>query len=134
MTLPVRILDRIEAGDCWEWKGRIAPDGYGHVWSEGATRVAHRVVYGALVGPIPPGMTLDHLCRNRACVNPDHLEEVTNRENILRGYGAGAVNARKSVCIHGHPFNTTRPDGRACLACGREKVRRYHLRVKGAKG
>jgi len=86
-----------------------------------------------LVGPIPAGLQLDHLCRNRACVRPDHLEPVRSRENTLRGFGPSAINARKTVCAHGHPFdeaNTGRsPNGRRfCRECGRIRARAYQAR------
>ena len=80
-----------------------------------------RVAYEMVVGPIPDGLQIDHLCRVRNCVNPDHLEPVTPRENTMRGYSIQAQNARKTHCIHGHPFegNTyARPDGnRECAVC-----------------
>lgn len=74
----------IQVSGCWNWVGGQSSDGYG-VWSlRGAvTRRAHRIMYERHKGPIPQGLQLDHLCRNRLCVNPDHLEPVTNRENIL---------------------------------------------------
>ncbi len=104
------------SGDCWEWTGAKGRTGYGLVWSERRVRGAHRVVYEALVGPIPDGMQIDHLCRNRACVNPDHLEAVTRQENIRRGF-----RVQKMTCPQGHPYdesNTYRFDGRRyCRAC-----------------
>jgi hypothetical protein len=70
---------------CWVWTGRLNRNGYGRAWHNGAEPVAHRAVYEELVGPIPAGEVLDHLCRWRRCCNPGHVEPVTVRENILRG-------------------------------------------------
>lgn len=119
--------------DCWVFAGRKHPDGYGRVKGGGRMRQAHRVLYEALVGPIPDGLTIDHLCRVRACVNPLHLEPVTNRENILRGEGWPARNARKTHCAYGHPFDEANtyvdPSGRrTCRACRREVDRRREAR------
>src|SRR6516225_3492381 len=87
-----------DVAGCWEWKGGRSGNGYGmfylgYVNRKTAQVLAHRFQYERLVGPIPPNMTIDHLCRNRACVNPSHMEVVTNRENILRGECVSAVNA-----------------------------------------
>lgn len=133
MTLPARISDRIEAADCWRWTGHISRDGYGSVWSEGRTRIAHRVVYQLLVGPLGRLEQLDHLCRNRACVNPDHLEVVSGRTNILRGFGAPARAARRSTCVRGHAL-TPVPDGtrRVCRECGRRWCREYRSKTGAA--
>lgn len=94
---------RYEIADngCWNWTGPRDHNGYGTVTIDGHTK-AHRAFYTRHVGEIPEGLQLDHLCRNRGCVNPEHLEPVTLRENVLRGTGVTAVNARRTHCIHGH--------------------------------
>lgn len=101
--LPDRFWDKVKMGwpgECWEWQAAIDQNGYGK-WNQ---FMAHRVAYTQCVGPIGEGLVLDHLCRNRACVNPWHLEEVTQRTNILRGEHAVAVNARKTHCPQGHTY------------------------------
>lgn len=127
-----RVWDSISTQeDCWEWTGSLRPDGYGRIYFGGrdSGRVwrAHRLVYEVLVGPIPDGMTLDHLCRNRRCVNPDHLEPVPNRENVLRGIGITAENKRKTHCVRGHEFtpDNTYAHGskRHCRTCRTENMR-----------
>lgn len=128
--LPERITSKIEHDDngCWTWVGARNWDGYGMIRHEGATRLAHRIVYTLLVGPIADGLTIDHLCRNRACVNPDHLESVTRRVNVLRGDTFQARHAAQTRCKRGHEFtpeNTyIEPSGsRRCIACRRARVR-----------
>lgn len=144
---PIRLFNALESrleawvdksGECWEWGGYRNEDGYGQIKVEGRMQGAHRVVYEHEIGPIPEGLELDHLCKNRACVNPAHLEPVTGRVNILRGEGFGAVNARKTYCIHGHPFDkaNTHIDSRGrrnCRACHRERMRRKRERATKAE-
>lgn len=122
-----------KSGSCWMWTGRTDRYGYGRFKLDRRMALAHRVSFLFSLGSIPPGMTIDHLCRNRACVRPDHLEVVTRKVNSLRGIGPTAVNARKTVCNSGHPFspeNTyTRPNGhRDCRTCIRARVAAYRAR------
>lgn len=114
--------------NCWVWAGRRNDKGYGIIKKGEKITLAHRLVYTTLVGPIPPGLTLDHLCRVRECVNPAHLEPVTLSENCRRGESPMARHARKTSCVNGHPFNeenTCRSQDsrgrwrRACRVCDR---------------
>lgn len=109
---------------CLPWTGHVVPSGYGAYPYRGGQMRAHRVAYIEAHGSIPEGKVIDHLCRNRSCVNPDHLEAVDNWTNVRRGDSPVAVNARKTHCIRGHEFtpeNTItprkRPTQRYCRAC-----------------
>lgn len=124
--------------ECWEWQATRTSAGYGHFHVSGRLVSSHRFAYELLVGPIPEGLELDHLCRNPACVNPAHLEPVTHSENILRGVGPVAENARKTHCPRGHPFtadDVTIRDGRVhrkCLICARATALRSYYRRKAS--
>ena len=89
---------------CWLWIKALDRYGYGQINIRGRSLRAHRVVFEEAKGPIPAGLVLDHKCRIRSCVNPDHLEPVTVAENLMRGEGPAAQAARKTHCIHGHAF------------------------------
>ncbi len=110
-------------GACWLWLGAKVHNGYGQLKRSGKMVRAHRYAYELLIGPIPDGLQLDHLCRIPNCVNPDHLETVTSRENTMRGVSFAALNARKTHCPQGHPYSGAnlhiRPRGtRKCRMCG----------------
>jgi HNH endonuclease len=131
-----RFWNKVEkTATCWLWTGDVSTYGYAqfHLGSR-AKRITvkgHRLSYEMFLGPITEGMTLDHKCRVRRCVNPAHLEPVSARENVRRGLSIPAQNARKRVCQHGHPFNglntkwRKNPPGRDCKACDAERQRRY---------
>lgn len=137
-SLEERFWARVDAsGDCWEWTGDTSTQGYGRLTRCGRELGAHRVAYEILVGPIPSGLTIDHLCRVHHCVNPDHMEVVTNRVNVLRGYGIAAQRARRTHCPQGHPYdeaNTYRAsrNKRVCRTCQREQQRRLHAARRAA--
>lgn len=118
---------------CWIWLASHDRKGYAQFGTPDArsTLRAHRIAYEFMVGPIPEGLQLDHLCRNHGCVNPAHLEPVTNRENRLRG------TALITHCPQGHPYSTENtyrnPAGhRYCITCRRETYRRYRSRSRAA--
>jgi hypothetical protein len=119
--------------DCWEWVGSTSQNGYGLFWFRNKIAQVHRVSYILFVGEIPEGLVIDHLCRNIECVNPEHLEPVTRKENALRGVGWAGANSRKMVCPQGHSYSgdnlliTIR--GRRCRTChNSEATRSYHFR------
>jgi hypothetical protein len=132
-----RFWDRADRGaphDCWLWLGSINTGGYGRVHFAGENTYAHRVAYTLRYGAIPTGLQIDHLCRARSCVNPAHLEAVTQAENLRRGISPFAINWRAGKCKHGHEFtpdNTyiRRDNGRRqCIACSRQRKRERRAR------
>ena len=111
-------------GQCWRWTGPLNRGGYGHTSFDGVTQAAYVFAYKMLVGPIPVGHELDHLCRFRPCVNPAHLEPSTHAQNIKRSpITTGALNAQRTECRRGHPFTpentylTPKEGWRVCNAC-----------------
>ena len=120
--------------DCWEWTGALSRDGYGKISDEATTRQAHRLVYEILMGPIPESLVIDHLCRNRRCVNPLHMEVVDALENTRRGVTARADGGVRMYCRSGHELTEAnvyrepkRPAIRRCRKC---KVLRYREKVQ----
>jgi hypothetical protein len=138
LTPEMRLLSRTDRGGlpggCWLWQGSKNKQGYGQMWLAGRHMGAHRAAYILFVGPIPEGLFIDHLCGVPACVNPRHLEPVTNRENLLRGPGPAGRHARQTHCKRGHEFtlaNTriSKRGERICRACraAGERERRHYI-------
>jgi hypothetical protein len=129
-ALPDRFWRKVEVSTegCWTWLAGRFGNGYPAFYSQGRMMPAHRVCYVAAHGVIEGGLDIDHLCRNPLCVNPDHLEAVTHRENILRGTGFAARHAVKTHCPQGHEYtdeNTRVYRGmRNCRRCAHEKTMR----------
>jgi hypothetical protein len=118
----------ISSSGCWEWQGYVNRSGYGQFRG----KYAHRGSYEMFRGPIPQGLEIDHLCRNRKCVNPAHLEAVTQKENQLRGFSVSGNNARKTHCLNGHPLVSANVSSwttdRRCKTCLRAHQRAYFAR------
>lgn len=113
---------------CWIWKGIPAKNGYGTLSINGKTHYAHRIMYQRYRGPIPSDLQCDHLCRIRSCCKPGHIELVTRKENILRGVGVSAFNARRENCPKcGGPYRKAPPRGtRICGPCTNRRAGDRH--------
>ena len=144
LTLPVVAQEDlsnfywIDAAGCWIWNDLLDRGGYGRFRIKSREWRAHRVFYFNLRGPIPDELVLDHLCRVRNCVNPDHLEPVSQRTNTARGKGvtAAAAAARlKGLCSNGHELSVVgmhSPMRPTCAQCSRDRSRRYRLKRRAA--
>lgn len=128
---------RDDQTNCLRWMGAHTQKGYGHVVQNGQTRPVHRVAYEVWLGPIPEGLEVDHVkargCLHRDCIEPTHLEAVTHAENVLRGDAPSALNARKTQCPQGHPYDAANTwvagDGsRKCRACKSARNQEYRAR------
>ena len=133
-SLSDRFWSKVAKTDsCWEWQGSKDRKGYGRIHLKGFPQLAHRVAYELLIGQIPEGLTLDHLCCNPPCVNPAHLEPVTNEENLRRWY------SNIPACPKGHPYteaNTYRDPKhghRRCRTCTRTHQRKMRLQREARK-
>lgn len=129
----IRFWNKVEKTEtCWIWKASDQGNGYGQFWTGKRVMVAHKFLYELMKGPVPIGLVLDHLCRNRRCVNPDHLEIVTFKENLLRGKFADGRFRRSNFCKNGHEYtveNTWRyPLGKKCRICNKEQATKFRSR------
>lgn len=128
-----RLAGYFTVGDgCWVWNSSRDVHGYGRFWRDGHGMPAHRVLFELMVGPVPDGLELDHLCRNKACVRPDHLEPVTHQENTRRAY------AQRTHCPQGHPYDEQNTyiqpsrGTRVCRICQRTHNRERKRRLRAA--
>ena len=148
MQTDIRFLNRvsIDAGGCWDWLGSKTAGrtpGYGLFTCQGKRYRAYRIAYEIFGGYIPSKYVIDHLCRNTSCVNPEHLESVTNRENMMRGQSPAAQCFRSSHCSRGHEFTVENTfinpprkghgNGtfRVCRECKRLRDQKYRNRSRG---
>ena len=139
-TVEERFWAKVEVtGFCWLWTAATTQDGgYPRFKMEGKTQYAHRIAYQWLVGKVGDGLELDHLCRVRRCVNPDHLEPVEPRTNVLRSFGVARVNAEKTHCIRGHRLEGENlkydtKGKRYCWPCMRMHQRNFEIRRRSRR-
>jgi hypothetical protein len=134
------LLRIIKPSGCWVTGTKLKdPNEYDRIEYMGVTDKVHKISYVYYFGAIPDGLEIDHLCRNRQCFNPAHLEAVTHKENVLRGNGHAARHAKQTHCIHGHPlegdnvrwFKTVSGVGRQCRACHKITASKWYLKHKG---
>jgi hypothetical protein len=133
-----RFWDRVDERDdkdCWEWAGTITSTGYGTFSLRTQNAYAHRIAYECAWGPIPEGLVVDHLCANRRCCNPLHLEAVTVEENNRRGPGASSANLQKDRCPRGHPYSgknlgRTKSGSRYCRTCTNDRHKTPEFRAR----
>ena len=120
-----------KSNNCWKWVGRQYVTGYGRYWQNQISYLAHRVSYELYKGNLEKNKVIDHLCRNKLCVNPDHLEQVTISENVMRGEGITAKKSRSSSCPNGHPYPNIPKivnGWRLCKICLRINEKKYQTK------
>lgn len=136
-----RLMDKVEmVGDCWVFTGCRHTAGYGVIGrggKRGGMAYAHRVTYEFFIADIPEELQIDHLCRNRACCNPWHLEPVTRRVNLIRGEGVAGLAARATQCPQGHPYDESNTGHKAsgaryCKQCNRQRVAQHRAQKRAA--
>jgi len=136
----VRLAEKVILGPtgCWNWTGHISSNGYGWTTCFGRRQAVHRISYQLFIGPIPTGCVLDHLCRNRCCINPEHLDPVTQLENMRRGIGFIAAQMKRTACPKGHPLtgdnlvtHSLNIHGkRTCRRCRADKQSAYYYKLR----
>lgn len=140
-TVVERFWDKVDqTSDCWNWVGAVSGHGYGNFKAGPRYAMAHRFAYELLVGSIPEGLQIDHLCRNRRCVNPDHLEPVAARENVRRGETPLANRLRSAQMTHCHRGHPRTPQNlyvygtkKMCKPCCLESTRQRRARLKNER-